>query len=34
MEESIIYCLDTLDGTKFGPKIKSVYFDVSSINWQ
>ena len=33
MEKSIIYCLDTLGGTKFGPKMKSVYCDVSSINW-
>ena len=33
MEKSIIYCLDTLDGTTFGPKMKPVYFNVSSINW-
>ena len=33
MEKSIIYCLDTLGGTQFGPKMKSVYCDVSSIKW-
>ena len=33
MEKSIIYCLDTLDGTKFGLKMKYVYYDVNSINW-
>ena len=33
IENSIIYCLDTLCGNKFGPKMKSVYCDVSSINW-
>ena len=33
MEKSIIYCLDTLGGSKFGPKIKSAYYGVSSINW-
>ena len=33
MEKSIICCLDTLGGTKFGPKMKSGYCDVSSINW-
>ena len=32
MENSIICCLDTLAGTKFGPKVKSVYCDVGSIN--
>ena len=31
--KSIIYCLDTLGGTKFGSKMKSVYYEVSSINW-
>ena len=32
MEKSIIYFLYTLDGTKFGTKMKYVYFDESSIN--
>ena len=32
-KNSTIYCLDTLGGTNFGPKMKSVYCDVSSINW-
>ena len=33
MEKFILYCMDILGGIKFGPKIKSVYCDVSSINW-
>ena len=33
MGKSIIYFLDTLGETKFGPKMKTVYCDVSSINW-
>ena len=30
----IISCLDTFGGTNFGPKMKSVYCDASSLNWQ
>ena len=33
MEKYIIYCLNTLDETKFGPQMKSVYYDISSIKW-
>ena len=33
MEKSIIYCLDTLGGIKFGSEMNSVHYDVSSINW-
>ena len=32
-KKSIISCLDTFGGTNFGPKMKSVYCGVSSINW-